>query len=328
MRFQTAGAVLLLLAFGSSVRGEPEELKVRAARAAAERYYAGLTETRDAKTPRPSQPVATGLVVDRRGRPVADARVVIEDWDDERHGEGRTGPDGRFEIPYSNPEKEMGLTVTAPGFARWAMAATFEPHELVGYRVRLDREIGSDFLSSLVAETDPESRMWGLMEIVGHRQFSVEVADVFPSIGALRPDLLAIVKSQAFTRPDDEPRPGSPDERARELLAYWADPADEPLVRKWKRAHSRPVPELGNEDLFAACGAWATESYRRQKIEDSPPPFFCDVRAADAENTRTLVDLRIRYANWGYEERLVFVREGKVWKLRFVARGAIHHRRR
>ena len=329
MRFQTAGAVFLLLAFGSPVRGWTDEPKIRAARAVAERYYARLPETRDGKSPRPSQPMATGLVVDRRGRPVADARVVIDDWEGERHGEGRTGPGGRFEIPYSNPEKEMGLTVTAPGFERWAVAASYKPHELVAYRVRLDREIGRDFLASLAAETDPESRMWGLMEIVGHRQLSLEVADVFPYIGALRSDLLAIVKSRAFTRPDDEPRPGSPDERVRELLAYWADPADEPLVRKWRRAHSsaRSVPELSHEHPVVVCSQWAVESFRRQEIATPPAPF-CKVRAIDPENTRALVDLRVRFAHWGYEEHLILVRERKVWKLRFVAGGRISHWRR
>ena len=248
MRLQSVGAVFLLLAFGSSVRGEPEDLMVRAARAVAERYYARLPETGDGKSHRPPQPTATGLVVDRRGRPVADARVVIECGSDERHGEGRTGSDGRFEILYSHPEEKMGLTVTAPGFTRWAVAAVYDPHELAGYRVRLDRELGRDFLTSLVAEPDPESRIWGLLEIVGERQFGLEVADAFPYLGALRADLLAIVKSQAFARPDDEPRPGSPDKQARRLLAFWADPADEPLVRDWLRASAiLPVPELSNE---------------------------------------------------------------------------------
>jgi hypothetical protein len=326
MRFQTAGAVFVLLAFGSPVREESEDLKVRTARAVAERYYALPPETRDGESHRPPEAMATGLVVDRRGRPVADAQVVIEDWDDERHGEGRTGADGRFEIPYSHPEKEMGLTVTAPGFARWAVAAVYESRKLAGYRVRLDREIGSDFLASLAAEPDPESRIWGLMEIIGDRQFSLEIPDVFPYIGALRSDLLAIVKSRAFTRPDDDPRPGSPDERARELLAYWADPADEPLVRKWKRAHSssRSVPELSHEEKIVVCAEWAAESFRRQKIA-APPAPFCVVRATDAENTRALVDLRVRFAHWGYEEHLILVRERKVWKLGFVTGGRIDH---
>lgn len=298
MRYQTAGAVFLLLAFGSPVRGEPEDPKVLAARAVAERYYTGLSKTRDGKSDRPAQPMATGLVVDLRGRPVDYARVVVECGAGEIHGEGRTGADGRFEIPYSHPEEKMGLTVTAPGFARWAVAAVYEPHELVNYRVRLDREIGRHFMKSLVAEPDPESRIWGLLEIVGDRQFSFEVADVFPYLGALRADLLAIVKSQAFARPDDEPRPGSPDKQARELLAFWADPADEPLVRGWLLASAiLPVPELSHENLSGACAAWAAESFRIQKITD-PPPSFCDVKATDAENTRALVDLTVRYAYW------------------------------
>ncbi|HSN87336.1 MAG TPA: carboxypeptidase-like regulatory domain-containing protein, partial [Thermoanaerobaculia bacterium] len=205
MRFQTAGAVFLLLSFGSPVRGEPEDPKALAARAVAERYYAGLSRTRDGKSARPAQPMATGLVVDLRGRPVDYARVVVECGAGEIHGEGRTGADGRFEIPYSHPEEKMGLTVTAPGFTRWAVAAVYEPHELVDYRVRLDREIGRHFMKSLVAEPDPESRIWGLLEILGSRQFSYDIAEVFPFLGALRADLLAILESRAFIRPDDEP---------------------------------------------------------------------------------------------------------------------------
>ncbi|HSK77022.1 MAG TPA: carboxypeptidase-like regulatory domain-containing protein [Thermoanaerobaculia bacterium] len=326
MRYQTAGAVFLLLAFGSPVRGEPENPKALAARAVAERYYAGLSKTRDGKSDRPAQPTAMGLVVDLRGRPVDYARVVVECGAGEIHGEGRTGADGRFEIPYSNPEEKMGLTVTAPGFTRWAVVAVYEPHELVDYRVRLDREIGRHFLKALVAEPDPESRIWGLLEILGSRQFSYDIAEVFPFLGALRADLLAILESRAFTRPDDEPRPGSPDEQARELLAFWADPRDEPLVRDWKRARSvvLPASELSGEDLFGACTAWAAESCK-SRTDTNPPPAFCDVKATDAEGTRALVNLSVRYAYWGSEEHLVFVREGKSWKLRLVVQGRISH---
>ena len=51
------------------------------------------------------------------------------------------------------------------------------------------------------------------------------------------------------------------------------------------------------------------------------------MKATDAENTRALVDLTVRYAYWGYQEHLVLVREGRLWKLHLVVQGRIDHRR-
>ena len=322
--FKTALAVLVLLSVSSSVRSEPEEPWVGAAKVVAGGYYALLKETGADKAP-PSSPGVTGIVVDRRDRPVVGAQVVVESWGDERFGEGRTGDDGRFDIPLARKaDEDLGLTVTAPGFVRWAVAATYEPHELVGYRVRLDRELGRDFMTTLAAEPDPESRIWGLLEIIGHRQLDFKVAAVFPYLGVLRTDLRAVVESKAFTRPDDPPREGSPDDQARELLAYWGDPADEPLVGAWMRVRRgvRSVPPFTGDDLVPLCATYAQYTFQQ---EDVAPRFSCLEAAADAARTRTLVDLNVRYAHWGYTEHLVVMREGTVWKLRFVVEGERMH---
>jgi hypothetical protein len=332
---QTALAVLALLSFGSYARGGPEEPRVGAAKAVAGRYYALVAEEaaaeRETAVPAsarkeenvPSPPNATGMVVDRRGRPVVGARVAVESWGGEHLGEGRTGAGGRFDVPVLRKTGEdLGLEVTAPGFDRWAVTG-YKPHELIGYRVRLDRELGRDFLAALAAEPALESRIWGLLEIVGERQFGFKVADVYPSLGVLRADLRAIVESQAFLRPDDPPREGSPDELARELLAYWGDPADEPLFRAWVRAQGKAPSSTGG-DLISVCATYAQYSFKK---EGAAPPFSCVQAAADAAGTRALVDLNVRYAYWGYTKQLVLMREGTAWKLRFVVDGAIYHGR-
>ena len=326
---QTVVAALILLSFGLPARSAPEEPRVGAAKVVAGRYYALLKEAgervEEPSRPSASPPHVTGIVVDRRGRPVASAQVVVQSWGEEQFGAGRTGADGRFDIQLTRKtDEDLGLTVTAPGFARWAVAGSYKPHQLVGYRVRLDRELGRDFMTALAAEPDPESRIWGLLEIVGDRQLGFKVAAVFPYLGALRADLRAIVESKAFTRPDDPPREGSPDDQARELLAYWGDPADEPLVGAWMRVRRgvRSVPPFTGDDLFSVCGTYA--QYTSQQ-EDVAPRFSCLEAAADAARTRALYDLNVRYAHWGYTEHLVLKREGTAWKLRFVVEGERVH---
>src|SRR5689334_25206342 len=101
---QPALAVLALLSLGSPACSVPEESiagpRVGAAKAVAGRYYALLKDAVAAVAAvavkeAPSPPKATGIVVDRRGQPVAGAQVVVNSWGGERLGEGRTGAGGR-----------------------------------------------------------------------------------------------------------------------------------------------------------------------------------------------------------------------------------------
>ena len=193
---------------------------------------AGERDSRAMRSETPPAPeVATGIVVDRQGRAIPGARVVIErEASDEVLGEGTTDELGRFEVTLSTQSyRGLTLTVTKDGFNRWAMGGLYGG--IVDCRVRLDRVIDDTFWKAHNADRDGERRLWMLLEIVGDRQFSTEMHDIFPHIGALREELVRLVQSKAFDTKDG--RFSSPAETACFLLAYWYDPADEPLFSKW-----------------------------------------------------------------------------------------------
>ena len=92
---------------------------------------------------------ATGLVVDREGRPVPGARVTsfpgnlarpVTPADGEREGSGIlaavAGPDGRFEVELSRLAPRATLLATAPGFTPGVLAEVIDGEEA---RLVLDR---------------------------------------------------------------------------------------------------------------------------------------------------------------------------------------------
>jgi hypothetical protein len=193
--------------FGSiTVDDEPQKPSLNAPEKVAKAYYAQVQKAAKEKAGRRDSraipKMATGVVVDHQGKGISGASILVKDYaTDAVHGEGATGSTGRFQITLpAKSHKGLTLTVTKDGFTRWAQAGFYGG--IVGYRVRLDKEIDDGFLRSLSNEKDQERRLWKLLEIVGDRQFSTEMSDLFPHIGMLREDLLHLVQSKAFETKD------------------------------------------------------------------------------------------------------------------------------
>jgi hypothetical protein len=315
--------------------GTPPEVFVTVA----ERYYALLAAAKAQEDPvserswqamwnPPAQlpAEATGIVVDLEGRPVAGARVVVGGADAE--ADGLTGADGTFRIAlHDRSYRMLDLEVTAPGFDRWAFTAFYGGVQ--GERVQLSRTLSQDLLAAVASEPQPERRVWRLLEIVGNRPgSSLDPVAVFAGLGALRPELRALVASRAFERQDD--MNDAPADRARELLAWWADPADAGLLAGWlkKQRGFRPVTsKLAAASEGEVCAQWAKEHFQRERVASHPPWHVCSAVITDPSGTRMLLRFDVRYAYWGYNQLLVAVREAGAWRLRLVVDGEHYHLR-
>jgi len=263
--------------------------------------------------------MATGTIVDRQGRTIPGARVVIErEASDEVIGEGTTDATGRFQITlFTQSYKGLTLTVTKDGFTRWAMGGLYGG--IVDYRVRLDREVDDQFLKSLTGEKNKEKELWMLLEIIGDRQFSKETSDLFPHLGVLRGDLLDLVQSKAFDAEDG--RHSSPAETACYLLAYWYDPADEPLFRGWLKNQKHigfPKKTLAGQTIAEVCTQWADHHFPGKKPEERTFNTF-GKPLVDSTGDRALVEFWVEYKHWGYSQWLVLTKQQAKWQLKFVA---------
>ena len=271
---------------------------------------------------RESTGVLSGIVVDRRGRAIAGARLVVKKPASLRViGESTTDDAGRFRIPRV-PKRVNVVTVTADGFVRWSVESRIAAE---GVTIPLDREVDDVFLSSLPAVADPEERLWGVLELVGARQFGLTLRDVHPYIGGLRPDLRLIASSPAFARADDR---GTPADRARRLLTWWADPADADLTASWLAAHDslRPPPtKLRSPFVDGLCSVWADVHFEDEEIPArGRTAHGCFERRLSKDGSRAHLTFWVRYAHWGYEMELVAINKGE-WELVLIGDGVIDH---
>lgn|GEM_PF-1873961 len=331
---RSGGLLPILIVFWKAIvaADEPQKPSFDTHGTVAKAYYAEVqqateaekkSDERHSKAMRsetlPMPKVATGLVVDRQGTTVPGARVVVErEASDEVLGEGTTNATGKFEVTLSTQSyRGLTLTVTKDGFNRWAMGGLYGG--IVGCRVRLDRVIDDTFWKARNAERDGERRLWMLLEIVGDRQFSTEMHDIFPHIGALREELLQLVQSKAFDAKDG--RFSSPAETACFLLAYWYDPADEPLFSKWLKNQKHiesPKKTLVGETITEVCTQWADHHFPGKKPEERTFNTF-GKPLVDSTGNHALVEFWVQYKHWGYSQWLVLTKQQAKWQLRFVA---------
>ena len=88
----------------------------------AKAYYAQVQKAAEEKAQKPDSrampKMATGVVVDRQGKGVSGATILVKNYaTDEVLGKGTTDETGRFQITLSKqPYKGLTLTVTKDGF--------------------------------------------------------------------------------------------------------------------------------------------------------------------------------------------------------------------
>jgi len=328
--------------FALDVEPAPEEPAIPPAvfSAVAERYYALLDAAeaqeaparkrsqqamwKDEKEPLEVPAEATGIVVDLESRPVAGAHVEVEGADATAQGE--TGPDGTFRIAlHDRSYRMLALVVTAPGYDRWAFTAFYGG--VIGERVQLSKTLSTSLQTAVTAEPQPERRVWLLLEIVGNRPSStLDPIAVFAGIGDLRSDLRALVASRAFERQDD--MNDAPADRARQLLAWWGDPADADLLTGWiekQKFFRASLAAISAPSAFEVCSRWAEEHFRHEGVADHPPWHTCSPVSTDPSGTHTLLRFQVRYAYWGYSQLVVAIRENDGWHLRRVADWEHYH---
>jgi hypothetical protein len=241
-------------------------------------------------------------------------------------GDGTTDANGRFQITLSEQSYTgLSVAVTKDGFTRWAQAGCYG--EIVGYRVRLDRELDHGFWKSLNHEKNQERRLWKMLEIVGDRQFATEIHDLFTHIGMLRDDLLHLLQSKAFETEDGKQL--SPAERARSLLAYWHDPTDEPVFGGWlnnqKHIEHPMDKKFVGKTITEVCQQWANHHFDNEKPEDRTFNTFNEP-LLDPSGNHALVQFWVEYKVWGYSQVLVLTKQQSEWQLRFVAKGEHWHK--
>lgn len=333
MRLPPAAALLVVALLplrlaASPAAPPPLPLTEPTVAAVARAYYGLVPPSRPAVEAFAPTPGLSGRVTDRRGRPVEGAQVVVEP----RGGaatpavETTTDGSGRYAVapPAGEPGGELTLTVTAPGFARWALA-TARPAD-GRLDARLDRALDEPFWTALAAAAEPVERLWLLLEVIGARQMGAPAPTVvYPHVGALRADLGAVARSTAFAPPDD--RAFTPRDRALALLAAWGDPADADLVAPYleRTPALRPgPPEAVGPTIDAVCARWADDHFAREKVE-TRTWHACDVPVTAPDGRHAVAVFRVRYAHWGYSHLLFLRKDDAGWRLHLAGEHEREH---
>ena len=301
----------------------------------AQLYYARVAQHRAAEdAPGRPSPVASGIVRNSLDEPVAGAtvsvirvRTVDGRTQFDELAKGTTDDSGRFEIPARTRAKEaIGLEVHARGFMKWRRWAggTVEGESIV-----LNRIIDDAYFADVEREDDPVRRVSLLLDLVGRRAFNSSdfderIEQYYSHLGSVREDLLAIAQSEAFAAVDDE-YDVSPAQRAKNLLIYWFDPEDEPLIRQWAKEeafdHFRLDVESTGTSPDAALSAYAEAHFARE-----PKTFHYFTEAVfSPDRSHAYAVFTVRYAHWGYWQPLVLLHEGGEWKVKLAGEGGRWH---
>jgi hypothetical protein len=301
----------------------------------AQLYYARAAQHRAAeKTPGRPSPTASGIVRNSLDEPVAGATVIVirvrsvdglTQFDEV--AKGTTDDSGRFAIAAKTRAKDdIGLEVHAPGFMPWRRWAggTVE-----GESVVLNRVIDDAWFADVEREGDPVRRLSLLLDLVGRRAFNSSDSDerieqYYSHLGSVRDELLTIARSQPFAAVDDE-YDRSPAQRAKKLLIYWFDPEDEPLIRQWADEEAFRYFHLNIECTGDSPGE-ALSAYAEAHFAREPETFHYftgEVLSPDGRHGYAV--FTVRYANWGYWQPIVLLREGDQWKVKLVSEGGRWH---
>jgi hypothetical protein len=264
---------------------------------------------------------ATGMVVDRMNVVVPGASIMVSHGAENNViGRAKTDEQGRFRAElFATSYRDLTLHVVAEGYAKWIRDRIYGG--IQDWVVRLDQNVSQHFLEKLSVTQKPEDRLWMLLEIVGARRFPVKVEDVFPHLGVYRTDLLRVIATRGFHEKDDET--SSPAQRALELLSYWHEPADIPMI------HER-LPKTGytlfkkvvifGKSPSEVCRMWADAHFAQTEI-DPRPPAKCSKPRYSPDRRRALAVFAVFEPYATYRHLLAMIDYGNGWELRLVKTG-------
>jgi hypothetical protein len=310
-----------------SVRAENEDV--------AQPYYARQARHRtEEDTPRSRSSIASGIVRNALDEPVAASTVVVirvrtvgGHTKFDRLAEATTDASGRFAVAVKTRARDdIGLEVHAPGFMMWRRWAggTVEDESIV-----LNRIIDDAYFSDVEREEDPQRHLSLLLDLLGRRAFNSydfdeRIEQFYSHLGSVHDDLLNIAQSPSFAVVDEE-HGESPAQRAKNLLIYWSDPEDEPLIRQWVQEkefqHFRLDAEGSGGTPSEAVHAHATAHFRREPETFhyfTEPVFSPDCKHA-------YVVFVVRYANWGYWQPIVLLKQDAQWQVKLAGEGGRWH---
>lgn len=302
---------------------------------AAQLYYARLAEHRAAeKTIGRDSSTASGIVRNSLDEPIAGATVTVIRIRESAHetkfdelAKGTTDDSGRFAIAAKTHANDaIGLEVHAPGFMKWRR---WSGGTVEGESVILNRVIDDAFFADVARETNSVRRLSLLLDLVGRRSFNSNAFDerieqYYSHLGSVREELLAIAQSKSFAVADDD-YDTSPAQRAKNLLIYWFDPKDEPLIRKWTQEdafkHFRLDVQSSGSSPEEAWNAYAKAHFARE-----PETFHYFTGATfSPDRKHAYVVFVVRYAHWGYWQPLVLLDEGGRWTVKLSGDGGRWH---
>ena len=264
--------------------------------------------TQSERTKKKTMPKSVnGRVIDRKGHPVAGVRVVVEKGSGGRKlGRGVTDENGYFNIKLKKTSyKGLSLTITKKKYARWAVSGFYGG--IVNYAVQIDREIDKSYLKAITEQVDYEERLWMLFEVIGSRTMgSLDVEDIYPFLGDMRQDLIAVIRSGLFDRKDD--KWSSPSERAKSFLEFWYDPADESSFTKL------PSIDISGQTINEVCKKYSDCHFKEEKVEERTFNAF-SLPIFGSDEKHALVTFHVEYKHWGYSQILALYHDGKVWRL-------------
>lgn len=262
---------------------------------------------------------ATGKIVDRWGNPVAGLSVDVTRNNDERIiGLGKTNRLGEFNLELTTGDyRNVFTTVTDEKnkYSRWAQGG-FNSGIVDAY-IQLDREVNQSFLKQLTAESDEKRRLMLLMEVIGNRQFSLDLPEHYIYIGAMREDLLRIIESHEFEKKAGN---ASPAERAQFLITVWNADEDKSLIEEWlsnKEDNYKPSQVFSGTTIDEACKAFVDQYWADTKPEQRPTNSM-GAPVIDKSEQHAIIDYSVDYAQWGYAKRLVLRKQKEQWVIKLV----------
>jgi hypothetical protein len=274
-----------------------------------------------------------GQVTDLRGRPLPGVVLSAQSWQSQPLGSAKSDAQGRFRIAVTNAGADITLYAEPPGYARFALTGFKADGQLA--KVPLTRVVDAAYLQELAAETDAARFAALAADLLSPSTGTVgetlPMETIYPVLGALRPRLRAYV-------PQDLAQLGRSDlprnlHHAMLLLAWWSDPQDDALIDAWsagqRKLASRPSRPCRGATIEAAWRAWEALHFQKegygqgqgqgQGQRKSRPTPWAQARVTLAKGgDRAIVSHEVRYAHWGYSQRIVVVRTPAGFEARLV----------